>query len=299
MKKILITGATGFVGSNLVKYLVEKGFEIEIIDLRKDWQSTFPKDYYGIVHLAGKAHDIKHVSSPDDYYTINTDLTKELYKNFINTNGEKFIFISSVKAVADEVSTILTEDIIPDPITHYGKSKLLAEEFLNNNSQVERKKTYILRPCMIHGPGNKGNLSLLYNFVRKGIPYPLGAFKNERSFLSVENLCFVISEILEQENFMMGTYNVADATPLSTKQVVEILASSLGKQPKILNISPIAIKLMAKVGGILKLPLNSDRLGKLTENYVVSSQKLIEVLKKPLPVDSKTGLKKTGDSFSL
>ena len=82
---------------------------------------------------------------------------------------------------------ILTEDTIPNPKTHYGISKLQAENYILDQKLPEGKRVYILRPCMIHGPGNKGNLNLLYTLVKKGFPWPLGAFENQRSFLSIDN----------------------------------------------------------------------------------------------------------------
>src|ERR1700733_11450963 len=99
---------------------------------------------------------------------------------------------------------------------------------------------------MIHGPGNKGNLNLLYKFVKKGIPYPLAGFNNKRSFLSVENLCFVINELINNDCIESGIYNVSDDEALSTNQVVSILAKSLNVNPRLWKISPAIIKFMAK-----------------------------------------------------
>ena len=119
--------------------------------------------------------------------------------------------MSSVKAVADEVVGVLDESVIPSPVTAYGKSKLAAEKYLLSQKPSKGKRVYILRPCMIHGPGNKGNLNLLYNFVKKGIPYPFGSFENKRSFVSIDNLCFVIKELIENKNITSGVYNISDA----------------------------------------------------------------------------------------
>jgi nucleoside-diphosphate-sugar epimerase len=95
------------------------------------------------------------------------------------------------------VEGVLTEEVEPKPLTHYGKSKLMAEEYILSQPLSVGKSYYILRPCMIHGPGNKGNLNLLYQIVQKGIPYPLAAFENKRSFLSIENLCFIGAKTLK------------------------------------------------------------------------------------------------------
>ena len=96
--------------------------------------------------------------------------------------------LSSVKAVADNLVGVLSEDRKPSPKTHYGKSKLYAERYILSKKIPNNKRIYILRPCMIHGPNNKGNLNLLYNLVSKKIPWVLGSFQNKRSYCSVDNL---------------------------------------------------------------------------------------------------------------
>ena len=151
---------------------------------------------------------------------------------------------------------------------------------------------------MIHGPGNKGNLNLLYSLVFKGLPWPLGSFINCRSYLSIENLCFIIKELIDREDIPSGVYNVADDVPLSTNEVIKMIAESKEKNVWILNLSHNLIKVLARVGDLIKLPLNSERLQKLTESYVVSNAKIKEALGKPLPVSSKEGLIRTFKSFS-
>ncbi|MEO5911186.1 MAG: NAD-dependent epimerase/dehydratase family protein, partial [Pelobium sp.] len=230
--KLILTGSSGFVGLNLIQYL--KDFDINKLSLRYNPNQNINLDTVdAIIHLSGKAHDLKKVSQPQDYYDANFELTKQLYDAFLKSDAKKFIFISSVKAVADTVHGILTEDTLPNPQTHYGKSKLLAEEYIKSQLLPEGKSYYILRPCMIHGPGNKGNLNLLYQFVKKGIPYPLASFENKRSFLSVENLCFVIKEILKRADISSGVYQLADDESLSTNDLVKEIAVNLGLKPKL------------------------------------------------------------------
>ena len=294
--KLSITGSSGFVGQNLLNYLQH----FSVIKLNRQQLSNPTVDQLNnsdaIIHLAGKAHDLKKTSNPEEYYQVNYELTKKLYDAFLKSESKKFIFISSVKASADSVTNILTEDQQSNPKTDYGKSKLMAEQYIQSQKLPEGKSYYILRPCMIHGPGNKGNLNLLYKFVQKGIPYPLAAFENQRSFLSVENLCFVIKQLLEKE-IPSGIYNVADDEALSTNKVVEILAQSSNKKAKLWRVSPRLIKGMAKIGDLLSLPLNSERLQKLTESYVVSNDKIKTALTGSLPLDTTKGLQITAKSF--
>jgi len=305
LNKILITGSTGFAGSNLLPYLQNEG----LTTLGVSRNTTKPNDISykeltpetwnnasAMVHLAGKAHDLKKTSDDAAYFEVNFELTKKLYDQFLLSDTQQFIYISSVKAVADSVDGILSEVEVPNPITAYGKSKQMAEAYLLANLPPT-KKVYILRPCMIHGPGNKGNLNLLYSLVSKGFPWPLGTFENQRSFLSVENLCFVINELLAQTNIPSGIYNVADDMPLSTNDLIQLIAASQNKKASIFHIPKGLISSLAKLGDYLHLPLNTERLQKLTESYVVCNNKIVAAMGKPLPINAKEGLLKTFGSF--
>ncbi|MCZ8230038.1 NAD-dependent epimerase/dehydratase family protein [Flavobacterium sp.] len=296
MLKITITGGTGFVGTNLKDYLIDDN-RIDFLSVRFMENQLITIDSDAVIHLAGKAHDLKKVSQPKDYYEANFELTKQLFDAFLVSKTTVFIFMSTVKAVADKVEGILTEDSIPMPKTHYGIAKHQAEEYIFSKELPKGKRVYVLRPCMIHGPGNKGNLNLLYKLVSKGLPWPLGAFENQRSFLSIENLCFVIKELLENETIPSGVYNVADNNSLSTNELIQILGESLGKPAKHWRISQNIIRSIATVGDILPLPLNSEQLQKLTESYVVSNEKIVKAIGKALPVAARDGLRKTFDSF--
>ncbi|MAO07885.1 MAG: nucleoside-diphosphate-sugar epimerase [Alteromonas sp.] len=305
MKKILITGSTGFVGSNLVPYLKESGFEVVGISRKgnlptltyESLNSMLWDEAYAMVHLAGKAHDLKKVSSESDYFEVNTELTKKLFDAFLKSKASVFIYMSSVKAVADKVSGTLTEEVVANPLTVYGKSKWAAEEYLMAQRLPEGKYVYILRPCMIHGPNNKGNLNLLYQFVNKGLPFPLGKFQNQRSFLSVGNLCFITLQLFQQQP-NSGIYNLSDDGSISTVQLVRLMAEVTGKKARILNIPKPLIFAIASVGGWARLPINRERIDKLTENYVVSNSKIKKVLQIELPLSLTEGLKRTIKSFS-
>ena len=106
-------------------------------------------------------------------------------------------YMNQITTFIFDVDGVLTEDVNPNPKTVYGKSKLAAELYILSKEIPKNKRVYILRPCMIHGPKNKGNLNLLYSFVSRGIPYPFGKYTNSRSFVSIENLCFIINELID------------------------------------------------------------------------------------------------------
>jgi nucleoside-diphosphate-sugar epimerase len=291
MNSIFLTGSSGFVGVNLIEY-----FENSIF-LKYQRGAPIEINEDVVIHLAGKAHDLKKTSYSDEYYQVNTELTKIVFDAFLVSDAKVFITLSSVKAVADDVLGEINEEHIPNPITHYGKSKLLAEQYILSKDIPKGKRVYILRPCMIHGPGNKGNLNLLYKLVSKGIPWPLGVFENKRSFCSIDNLMFIIKELIERVDIPSGVYNVADDEALSTNDVISVLAESQKKKAKIWKVSEGLIQSLAKLGDVIRLPLTSERLQKLTESYVVSNQKIKTAIGKPLPVSSKEGLLKTFNSF--
>jgi nucleoside-diphosphate-sugar epimerase len=289
---VFITGSSGFVGKSFIANFSEE----KLIQWKRGNEININSASV-VIHLAGKAHDLKKTLNPEEYYQVNTELTKTVFDAFLASDAKVFITLSSVKAVADVVQGELTEEYIPNPITHYGKSKLLAEQYILLKKIPEGKRVYILRPCMIHGPGNKGNLNLLYKLVSKGIPWPLGAFENQRSFCSIDNLMFIFKELIEREDIPSGIYNVADDAPLSTNEVISILAASQNRKTRIWNISKRLIEHAARIGNVFKLPLNEERLQKLTDSYVVSNKKIMSAIGKPLPVSSREGLLKTFKSF--
>ena len=322
---ILITGVHGFVGSNLVIAL--KGhhslYGLDIVAPEKEgvvktfaWKdletTSFPMQqlpkFDAIIHLAGKAHDTKNQSASQVYFDINTGLTQKIFDFFLESSAKKFIFFSSVKAAADSVvGDMLTEDVIPTPVGPYGESKIAAEEYILSKLRSEHgelkvamqrdKRVYILRPCMIHGPGNKGNLNLLYNVVKKGIPWPLGDFENKRSFTSIDNLCYVVEGLLTKD-VASGIYHMGDDEALSTNELIALMCEAMGKKPHIWKMNRKMMEGCAGLGTLLHLPLNTERLRKLTENYVVSNEKIKSALGiDRMPVCAADGIRKTIKSF--
>jgi nucleoside-diphosphate-sugar epimerase len=311
--KVFITGVSGFVGTGLVEYLAAKegfklygqsrdvsatatkfkGFNIELFE--KYSGALF--DSLGIdcvIHLAGIAHDLDGKFRREDYDRVNFENTRSLFTEFSNSNAGKFIFLSSIKACLDSSPSPAKEDAPATPTSDYGISKRKAEEFITNSLRAS-KHAYILRPCMIHGPGNKGNLNSLYRYLKSGMPYIFGSYSNGRSFLSATNLNFVIEEFMVN-TFPSGIYHLADDEPLSTNELVKIVAESLGKPPKIWRIPVGLVDVLTGLGGAFGLPTKRIK-GKLTEDLVVSTVKLKATIQKPLPVKTEEGLRATLRSF--
>lgn len=316
--KVLITGVHGFVGLNLVKALSKEHtiYGLDIVDPVKEgvkftfrWEDlekeSIVPEVDAIIHLAGKAHDTKNKSAADVYFKVNFGLTTKIFDYFCaHPYIKKFVFFSTAKAAADKVEGILTEDVVPTPVGPYGESKIAAENYIlgtmqDRSEEFKDRGVYIFRPCMIHGPGNKGNLNLLYNVVKKGVPWPLGAFENRRTFTSIDNLTFIIQGLLEHD-VESGVYNINDDEAISTNELIEILCSAMGKKARIWRIPRGLMEGVAKIGGALHLPLNPERFQKLTENYVSSNAKIKKALGiKELPVKAKDGLVKTIKSFNV
>lgn len=300
MKKITVTGTSGFVGQNLIPYLKRGQAEVQGLSLQNEnWKENWDPKADIIIHLAGKAHDTANTSSAQEYFAVNRDLTIALFDLFLKSEAKDFFYFSSVKAVADTVDDVLVEDVVPLPFTPYGQSKREAEQYLLQAQLPEGKRVFIIRPCMIHGPGNKGNLNLLYKVVERGIPWPLASFENHRSFLSIDNLCYLVEEMIKKQSVASGVYNFADDKALSTNELVSLIANVSNRKPKLWYIPKGFMNTVATIGDKIKLPLNSERLKKLTENYVVSNQKIKEALQiQHLPISAEEGLRRTIQSFS-
>lgn len=331
--KILITGYHGFVAQNLIPYLREQGHELyglgrdgTMVDgltqaftwdeLDAENRKLETEGFDAIIHLAGKAHDTKNQTEADVYFKVNRDLTVKAYDFFLHhPEIRTFIFFSSVKAAADKVhADRLTEDVVRTPKGPYGQSKAEAEKEilsmlpdqdsgsvaapLPEGEGQEVRHVYILRPCMMHGPGNKGNLNLLYKVVKTGLPWPLGAFENKRSFASIKNVCYVVGRLLSS-NVPSGIYNIADDEALSTNELIGVICQALGKKAHILRFDRGAMTTIAHLGTGLRLPLNDERLAKLTENYVVDNTKIKQALHiNKMPVSTREGLAYTIDNFN-
>ena len=289
------------MGTNLRKYLEGRGHQCVTLDVRDadyDW-TEFAKIPFescdAIVHLAGKAHDLKKVASEQSYFDINVGLTEKIYGEMVRrgvsgeneVSGEKcervkrFIYFSSSKAAVDGNA--------------YGRSKWAAEQFLLSTQPPTPHRspiTIILRPAMIHGPGNKGNLNLLWGIARRGLPWPLAAFENKRSFTSIGNICAAVEALCERgEN---GVYPIADDEMLSTNRLIELIAEVCGKKAKLWRIPKGLMRFAAKIGDILHLPLNTERIEKLTEDSFVDNSKLKSALGwTQMPIRAEDGMRDT------
>src|SRR5690606_19688226 len=291
-----IIGASGFIGQNLLnKFSNAKG-----ISLRDEkWEEQVAKQEI-LLNLIGKAHDHKGTAKEEDYYYANVELAKKVFRAYINSSATLLLHISSLAALEEfESSKLLLESDACKPVSWYGKSKRHAEEWLLAQELPTDKKLIILRPPMVHGPGDKGNLGLLYKLISKGIPYPLSSFENHRSFISIDNFSFFIQQIIEKQcTLESGVYHIADDEPVSTKDIITIIKQITGKHVPDIALPKFLVKGLAKMGDIIPIPMNTKRLKKMTSDLLVSNAKIKQALGiEKLPLTAEEGLVKTIRSF--
>ncbi|MEX0598916.1 MAG: NAD-dependent epimerase/dehydratase family protein, partial [Candidatus Paceibacterota bacterium] len=277
MYKVLITGVSGFIGSYLLNYLRENGkYHItglsrepeklsDNLDSKLSYEDVFNSayNYHIYIHLAGQVIKEDRNIAEDHYKSANYSLTKKVYDRFLNDElSKKFIFLSSIHVLTEIPETIIDESYIPEPFTAYGRSKFKAENYIISN-RIDKKHVYILRPTMIHGPGNKGNLKSLYDYLIAGWPYLFGAANNKRSFLSIENLSFILMEFIDND-IEDGLYHISDDEPTLTLDLINHISKISGVKVKVINIPLIFLRVIAYISNYLPVPFDIHRYGKLT-----------------------------------
>ena len=229
MKKVLITGANSFVGTNIEKWLLKTPelFQVETVDTMNDvWKQADFTKYDAVFHVAGIAHVAPKPEMAPLYYKVNRDLTIEIAKYAKEHGVKQFIFMSSgivYKASKSLKGDVKTKDTQPQPNDFYGDSKLQAENGLKDLDSPSFK-VCILRPPMIYGPGNKGNLPRLGWLATKVPVFP--AWHNKRSMVYVENLAEFVKQAVLHE--LQGTFFPQNAEYSDTVEIVRQFAKEHG-----------------------------------------------------------------------
>ena len=292
--KILVTGANGFIGTQLTETLANSGHQVrntarsiapnnpitsEMITC--DLESADNLDHLttgcdAIVHLAGRAHVMSDdpATSESLYLSANVDVTRRLAQSAARTGVKRMILMSSVK-VNGESTTIdspFTSQDTPNPQDPYGRSKTQAEQTLWDVASASGLEGVVIRPPLVYGPGVRANFASLIGIVDRGIPLPLGSIRNKRSFVSVDNLIDCIETTLQTPNAGGQTFLVSDGQDLSTPELIRAIASSLHKSPMLIPIPTALLKLAATTAGKRNA---YDRLcGSLTVDIALTKQKL-------------------------
>jgi nucleoside-diphosphate-sugar epimerase len=313
MKSILVTGATGFLGGHLLSASLLERYSLKIAirgERQRDINSGFTAisvadltshTHWGealrgvdtVIHLAARAHMLKDpAANPEvEFDRTNHQGTANLVRQAIAANVKHFIFISSIGAMATLSKRTLTETTPCHPDTPYGRSKLKAEEALISLASQSSMTWTILRPTLVYGPGNPGNMERLLKLVKRRLPLPLGAIDNRRSFIYVENLVDAIIQCIDNSNAINQTFILSDGEDLSTPQLIRRLATCLDYPAPLLPVPPMLMKAAGKLTG------KSDTVSRLLGSLAVDSTKIRQTLNWQTPYTLDQGLQATADWF--
>lgn len=311
MGKLFITGANGFVGKHLIQELSQLGtceiyaasraksknklavtpWPAPDLEISEQWKDL-PEGIDTIVHLASRAHVMGEKGSDAEqaYYNVNVEGTRSLMKAAGRSKAKHLIYISSIKAVGEssEHGKPLTEESPLMPEDAYGISKAQTEALIQEEAAKMGLTWTIIRPPLLYGPGMKGNLPSLAKLVGKGFPLPFGAIReNRRSLLGIDNLIsFILFCLANQETTKNQIFHLADPTPVSTRELIELLAKAQDLTPKLLPVPPVLLNICLKMLG--KKSLARRLLGSLE----VSSAKIEQLCHWTPPISTESSLPK-------
>ena len=306
VQRILVTGATGFVGQRVCSQLESLGavvvktsrapssepntFQVQALGPHTEWREAL-QGCTSVVHLAARVHVMNEnaVDPLFEFRQANTEGTLQLARQAVQCGVKRMVFISSIKVNGEAGE--FTASSIPNPIDPYGISKYEAEQQLLEFSQQSGLEVVVLRPPLVYGPGVKANFLKLLGAVARGIPLPFGAVHNKRSLVFVGNLASAISTCLEHPRAAGRVYMVSDNADVSTAQLIQEMAQALGRKANLLGISPWLIESLAALLG--KRAAAQRLLGDLT----VSPQALCEELDWNPPFSIQAGMKETADWY--
>ena len=253
--RVLVTGGTGFVGHALLDVLAsDKQFHITCairgdvtpdasvqcvrvgnLDAHTDWSAAL-SGTHSVVHLAARVH-VMHETARDpleDFRRVNVDGTRALARQAAAAGVRRFVFLSSIKVNGE--AGMFSEHDTPDPRDAYGVSKLEAERALQEVGAASGMEVVIIRPPLVYGHGVRANFRTLIRLVARGIPLPLGAIHNQRSFVAVQNLASFIRTCLTHPGAANQTFLISDGHDLSTTELLQKIARALGKPARLIAV---------------------------------------------------------------
>lgn len=320
---ILVTGATGFIGSHVCRLLVAEGFAVRGLHRATPPRGLSDCDWYAVsdladrkglaralagvdavVHLAARVHVMKDRASDPlaEFRHVNVDGTAVLLEECRRAGVAKFIFGSSVKAVAEASESPLKEDNAPRPTDPYGISKLEAESVVLEHAQEGVMSATVLRFPLVYGPGMKGNMLALFGLVDRGVPLPLARVENRRTVLYVGNLAMAIRALLRAAPGGHQVYFVGDAEPLSTPELIREIASALDTGARLVPVPPSMLRACSDLAGILDrlgLPTSTTAAGfdRLLDSLVMDTSRIHDELDFEPPYTTTTGLRETANWY--
>ena len=258
---VLVTGASGFIGSHVCQSFLDRGENVIALArsenvspshgltvspirdlLDRDSLRSAMNGVQTVVHLAARVHS-KREGKDDpasECRRINVDGTSALLDEAVAAGVQRFVFISSVKAVANESDVILDENTVPMPTDAYGASKLEAERLVRVVSVRENLHAPILRLPLVYGPGIKSNMLRLFQAVARGVPLPLKGIHNRRSLVYVGNVVNAIDAVLQSPTAAHETFFVSDGTDLSTPELARRISAAVGRKSRMFEV-PVGV----------------------------------------------------------
>ena len=283
MRVIAVTGATGFIGSAvcdalrsrdlsvipLVRSAAHRLLNARVVDdigPETNWQEALG-GVTCVVHCAALVHQMKrgYTSTLQDYLRVNTEGTLRLAEEAVKVGVKRFVFISSVKVMGELSAAGHPFSVydVPSPVDPYGVSKWEAEQRLAEVGRRTGLEVVVIRPPLVYGPGVGANFHQLMQWIRRGVPLPFGAIKNQRSFVSLSNLTDLISRCVDHPAAIGQCFFVSDGRDLSTPVLVSHLARSMGKTPRLLSVPTPVLHFLGTVFN------RSDQVARLTGNLQV------------------------------
>ncbi|MCH4873231.1 UDP-glucose 4-epimerase family protein [Pseudomonas sp. TMW22091] len=311
---VLITGSTGFVGAALVKQLASlmtcqvralvrsKGVvfaeSVTPVYVGSDYLTSGNVPLTGVdvlIHCAARVHVMSDASSDplSEYRKINVDGTLNLAKQAAQSGVKRFIFISSIKVNGEEtqVGTPFTAEDIPAPSDPYGVSKMEAEQQLMSLGKEIGMEIVVIRPVLVYGPGVKANFRSMMNWLNKGWPLPLGAIRNQRSFVALENLIDLIITCIEHPGAANQVFLASDGYDMSTTQLLKQLGEALGRPARLI---PVPVSILVRAASLLGRRSAAQRL---CGSLQVDIQKSRDLLGWSPPSTVENALRKTASNF--
>jgi nucleoside-diphosphate-sugar epimerase len=308
MNRILVTGASGFVGRRLLYQLLQSRMTVRAtsrhipsspiegvaewlkLDLMDEdsYLRDLCRDCYAVIHLAGQAHDFGANATSCDI--TNRRVTRRLAQAAAAAGVQRFVYLSTVKVYGEGQDRAYTESDPAAPEDAYARSKLAAEQVLQEACQTSAMDFTIIRSPLIYGPGVKANFLALLRLVNTGLPLPLGSIRNRRSFIYVDNLCDLLFSVINAPAAVDRIYSVADLT-LSTPDLIRSMARALGTRTMVFPCPPGLLRMLGSMCG------RRATVARLTESLMIDDSAVRRDLDWKPPIPAATAMQRTADWF--
>lgn len=313
-RKLLVTGATGFVGRSLCCRLLADGWEVrgtkratgqayrqagdlELADVESlgadtPWSHAL-SGIDTVIHLAARVHLMSDPSHDPlaEFLKVNTAGTERLAREAARAGVRRLVFVSSIKVNGEETSETISEDSPVRPTDPYGISKWQAEQVLRRIEAETGLEVVVVRPTLVYGPGVRANFWKMMKVVHSGIPMPFASVANQRSMIYVENLVDALLACAIEPHAAGQTFLVSDGEDVSTPELIRLTASVLGVPARLFPVPTSLLELAGRVTG------KNAAVSRLTGSLLVDSSRIRMQLDWQPPFTMRAGLQATADWY--